>query len=301
MNVSSSGNQFQFTLALFALSLTFVSPLARAATEDNLEKTFAVTPGGKIILDIDRGSIDVTSGNGSDVKVEVFRKVSARTKSKEQEILREHQINFQQEGNTVTVRASGKNDSFKLWNSDRTRFEFRYVISVPQKFDVDLKTSGGGISVKDLIGDVKVRTSGGGLELSKIRGPIKGQTSGGSIKIKQFKGDAVVKTSGGGITSEQIEGNLTAFTSGGSISASLAGQPSRDCRLETSGGNITVKLNQKTGLDVDASTSGGRVDSELPVAIVGQTKHSSLRGKLNGGGKSLVLHTSGGNIKLRKL
>jgi DUF4097 and DUF4098 domain-containing protein YvlB len=337
MNFRSSRKHSELPRALVATLLASALPLAQAATENNLEKTFSVTPGGKLILDVDRGSIDLTSGNGSEVKVEVFRKVSARTKSKEQELLREHQVNFQQEGNIVTVRSLGKRVSSKWWNWDRTRFEFRYVVSVPQKFNVDLKTSGGGISAEDLIGDVKVRTSGGGLRLSKIQGPITGhtsgggitlgeckgaikvdtsgggiginagegnlsaETSGGSIQIKQFKGDAVVKTSGGGIASEQIEGNLVASTSGGSIAASLAGQPSGDCRLKTSGGNINVRLKESTALDIDASTSGGHVNSDLPVTVLGEAKHSSLRGKMNGGGKSLVLHTSGGNINLRKL
>ena len=337
MNFISSGKRSPLTLAIVATLLASVLPVARAATQDNLEKTFPATPGGKLILDVDRGSIEVVGGDGSEVKVEVFRKVSARTESKEKEILREHQVDFQQDGNTVTVRARGQKNSDKLWNLNRTRFDFRYVVSVPQKFNVDLKTSGGGISAEDLIGDVKVRTSGGGLKLSKIQGPITGhtsgggitlanckgaikvetsgggiginngegtlsaETSGGSIQIKQFKGDAAVKTSGGGITSEQIEGNLEAFTSGGSISASLASQPSGDCHLETSGGNITVRLSDNTALDIKASTNGGRVNSDLPVTVVGEKKHSSLRGKLNGGGKSLVLQTSGGNINLRKL
>jgi len=39
----------------------------------------------------------------------------------------------------------------------------------------------------------------------------------------------------------------------------------------------------------------------LPVTTVGEHKRSSLKGKLNGGGKSLVLKTSGGNIRLLKL
>jgi hypothetical protein len=56
------------------------------------------------------------------------------------------------------------------------------------------------------------------------------------------------------------------------------------------------------GDNLDARTSGGRVSTDLPVVVtvVGEHKTDVLQGKLNGGGKALVLKTSAGNIRLRK-
>jgi hypothetical protein len=60
-------------------------------------------------------------------------------------------------------------------------------------------------------------------------------------------------------------------------------------------------LNEKAAWDINAKSDGGGVNTQLPVTTVGEHKRSLLKGKLNGGGKSLVLKTSGGNIHLGKL
>jgi DUF4097 and DUF4098 domain-containing protein YvlB len=324
-------------LLAFTCLLTLGIHTARAMVEGNLKKTFTVSPGGKLVVDADRGSIEVNSTKDSAVQVEVFRKITGTSDVRGQAILDDHKVNMEQEGNTVTVRAKDKKEISNAWNNDRNRLQVRYVISVPDKFNVDLKTFGGNITVDDLNGEVKMQTSGGNLKLGRIQGPITGHTSGGNIKvaggkgavkvetsggnieigevegnvsahtsggsihIKTVKGDLVARTTGGGITAEAVHGSLAASTSGGSISAALADQPTGDSRLETSGGNISVRLNERAAFDINAQANGGGVNTELPVTSIGEHKRSSLKGKLNGGGKSLVLKTSGGTIHLRKL
>ena len=45
----------------------------------------------------------------------------------------------------------------------------------------------------------------------------------------------------------------------------------------------------------------GRVMTEFPVTVQGELKRTELKAKLNGGGPALVLHTSGGNVRVKKL
>ena len=332
-----------FAHGLLALAcLTAFSPRAASATtvEGNLKKVFTVKPGGKLVVDADQGSIEVNTTKDPQVQVEVFRKITAGTEAKAQQLLAEHKVEIAQDGGAVTVRATKGNKGSKgFWNFGKLRFEVRYVISVPDKFDLDLNTAGGSIKITDLTGDVKARTGGGNLDLGAIQGPVSAhtsggsihvagcqgntqietsggnigigggegklsaETSGGSIQIKSYKGDIAVHTSGGNITSEKIEGNLNASTSGGSISAALTAQPTADCRLETAGGNITVRLAETAALNLNAETSGGSVSTELPVTttVIGEHRHNELKGKLNGGGKELLLRTGGGSIHLEKL
>jgi len=320
-----------------ATVVALAAQLQASTIEGNLQKSFTASPGGKLIIDADRGSIEVSTTKGSDVQVQVFRKVSASSDSKAQEILDGHKVDFAQEGNTITIRAKGKNLSSRFWNFDQGRFEVRFVVSVPDRFNGDLKTSGGSIKVADLTGELRAHTSGGSLDFGRIHGQVNANTSGGSIRlmaclghsrvetsggsidvgegegelaadtsggsihVANYKGPVVAHTSGGGISIDQVEGHFVATTSGGSISATLASQPTENCRLETSGGNITVKVKETVALNVDAETSGGRVSTELPVTVVGEHKHNVLRGTLNGGGKDLVLHTSGGSIHLKRM
>lgn len=301
--------------------LVLISALsAYSETEDHLQKTFTVPPGGKLLVDVNVGSIEVTASDRKDVAIDVFRKVDARGiggGDEEKAELQRNEVVFTQEGNNVIVRGQRQKDAPRVRNMS---MNFRYVILVPAKFDADVKTSGGSIKVADLTGDLKAKTSGGSLRFAHIRGPIDGhtsggsitladgegkvalKTSGGSIKIDKHKGDVVAKTSGGGISVEAVEGQVLASTSGGSVSASLA-KITGECRLETSGGGINVGVPGSAALDIDAKTSGGSVHSDLPVATPASDKKrtSSLQGKLNGGGTPLHLRTSGGSIHLKKL
>ena len=52
-------------------------------------------------------------------------------------------------------------------------------------------------------------------------------------------------------------------------------------------------------LTIDAE--GDRVDTDLPLEIRGSVSRGTLHGRLNGGGASLKLETSGGSIRIRAL
>jgi DUF4097 and DUF4098 domain-containing protein YvlB len=286
-------------------------------------------------MEVEPGSIEVKTAGTSQIVVDVLRKVERASDSRAEEILAKHEVNFEQQGNDLIIRAKFPSEWFRVWR--RSGLQVRYVVSIPTEFNVDLKTSGGGIRVDDLRGEVRVKTSGGGLQFGKIEGPIIGntsgggislagcngkvdvrtsggginigsgsgelsaETSGGGITIEDFAGDAVVRTSGGGIKINRIEGSIDASTSGGPIVAALSGQPKKDCRLHTSGGGITVELDETLALNINAEASGGGVTTELPLTVQGELRKGLLRGTLNGGGQALILQTSGGSIRLLKL
>src|SRR5262249_42323476 len=149
-----------------ALIYAFTTALERvtAATEDNLQKTFTVSPGGKLVVGANVGSIEVKTAPANQVNVEVLRKITIRGRAgvrdeeKEREVLKANEVTFSQNGDTVTVQAKNR-DGWNLSHRGSVNFEVRYIISAPEKFNVDLKTSGGGIHVADLTGEVKTRTS----------------------------------------------------------------------------------------------------------------------------------------------
>ncbi len=341
MKTSLASSSGPWRLALLAgFAFAAVSPLA-AETDKSIHKTFDVAPGGNLVVDIGSGGIDVQGTTGSQVVIDFTRRVSAGSEEEEERILREQEVTIEQTGNTVTIRSkhSRGGNSGSWWSSlfgGSNNRKFHLKVSVPDKFNVDLKTSGGGIDVAQLTGTVKTNTSGGGLGFKTITGDIDGRTSGGGIDLDHCKGTIVVHTSGGGIDvadSEgpldvdtsgggitidthhgnvkavtsgggirlgDIAGNVEAHTSGGSIRADITIQPTADCRLDTSGGGITVTLPGNVAMNIDAATSAGHVSSELPVTITGEHKKDHLRGTINGGGPELHLRSSAGGIDINK-
>jgi Putative adhesin len=326
-------------MKLTALALTLVSVAAFAATEENLNKTFSATASGTLVVEVNVGTIDVTTNSTEEVAVAVWRKVSRKNKAEEAEYLSEHPVEFSQDGNTISVRCRRSDEQQRGWFNwgGGNRNEAKYTIKVPAHFSTKLNTAGGGINVSDLTGDVKANTSGGGLKFARLHGPLNGNTSGGGIRVsdtegeikigtsgggievtggsgslkgntsggpvtvKAFSGPVSVSTSGGGITIENATGKVEGNTSGGGINVTLASKVTDGIKLSTSGGGVTLKVPEGAAFNLDASTSGGGVTCDLPVTVQGKIERNRLKGPVNGGGPEVSLHTSGGGIHVKKL
>jgi DUF4097 and DUF4098 domain-containing protein YvlB len=314
---------FIFTLVIFmVLGLSGLRSVKAEELDDQIERTFTVNAGGTLTVDTDRGSIEVTTNMGNEVKVRVI---------KERGNASGFDVDMTQTGSDVEIIGDLKGNWLD-WGSNRLRVKF--IISVPEKYNVDLNTSGGSISVSDLEGKVMLKTSGGSLDVGRVSGPVYGRTSGGSIHLDGSKADVDIKTSGGsisigevngvvdahtsggsinikkatgqikaytsggGIVVEEVQASIDAKTSGGSVRVYLSRQPENDCRLKTSGGSINLSMGSDIGIDIDAKTSSGKVKSDF--SISGEVNKRSVRGKINGGGPELYLRTSGGDIVISK-
>jgi DUF4097 and DUF4098 domain-containing protein YvlB len=326
-------------MKLISLLLLLTSCLAVAATEEQINKTFQVPAGGTLVVTVDFGSIDVSTNATDGVAVDVWRKITRKNKSDEEAFLRDHPVELILDGPTLTVRCryQDKQRTRWSWGGSGNRNEGKYTIRVPAKFKADLDTSGGPISVSDVMGEVKAETDGGGLRFARVHGPLSGDTSGGGIRVvdcegeikvdtsgggidvsggggsfvgetsgggvtvKNFRGPTSVETSGGGINIENVGGKLRAETSGGPISAVLPSPIPGDVSLETSGGGVTVKVPADAAFNLDAETSSGGVSCDLPVTIQGEKERGELKGPVNGGGPVVKLESSGGGIHVRKL
>jgi hypothetical protein len=313
-------------LVSFALVVT-----ASAATEENISRQLDVTPGGKLIVDVDFGTINVTAGADDKVVIEAYRKIDFGDEAKEKEYFAAAPVAIGQDGNVVTVRAHYAK-SKEFWSFGHSEMDGHYTIRVPKRFETDLhteggdvavgeitgvtvktsggklvfkhlegtltaNTSGGSIAVEDCRGSIEIETSGGDITVADGTGTLNAKTSGGRIDVRNFSGDTEVRTSGGNLSLQRITGKIIGKTSGGSIRASIPDAVVGDVRLETSAGNIDVSLPATATVDIDASTSVGEIFSRLPFETSDVDKEH-LRGKLNGGGKSVKLETSAGNITI---
>jgi hypothetical protein len=315
-------------IALAAAVLGFLTLSAQAAVDSPVRRTFNVAQGGTLYLDTDVGDVHVVPGAGGVT-------VSIRRHARSQKELDRVHLTMEQRGNDVHVR--NEVESTSKWFSWGNDLDMTFDVTVPAHYNVELKTSGGDVSVGDLHGFVHAHTSGGSMRMAHIDGPVDAHTSGGDVRLDGASGNAnlhtsggsvvtgdvggnleikssggsleanrvagniLARTSGGGITIREARGAIDAETSGGSIHATISAQPHADSRLSTSGGGITVSLAPNIGVDLDAHTSGGGVNSDLPITVMGKITDDSLNGKLNGGGPRLVLRSSGGGIHVRKL
>ncbi len=282
----------------FAILTTLQS---QAATTEEINRTLEVEPGGALIIRVDSGQIDVSGKSTSTVEIEISRSIGDSSKEKEENYVAKYPVTIEQDGDQITItQKGGKGSNGFWWFRKGPQIKARYTVSVPDEFNVDLKTSGGSINVHDLTGDVTVNTSGGSIGLEYLHGPTDAHTSGGSIVAERGSGDLKLHTSGGSLTVIAHDGNINGHTSGGSIKAALLSRPTEDCSLSTSGGSIRVELPADTAVTLDASTSGGSVSSDFDVPGADPKKKNRLSGPINEGGPALHLRTSGGNIRINR-
>ena len=315
-------------LFLLILSTGTISALS----EQNTNQEFETASGGRLIVDVDCGTVDVSAGPEGKASIEGHRKIDSGNEAQEKEYFAEVPLVIDQQGDTITVRARRSDRREWSWNG-HTNMDARYTVRLPKRFNVDLRTGGGAIAVSGLNGEIKAKTSGGDLKFAQLEGPIDGKTSGGgiemssctgetsintsggsidvksgrgrldartsggSIAVHQYVGDTDVKTSGGKLSLENISGKITGRTSAGSIDVSLV-DPVADINLDSSAGSIEVAVPPKAGFDVDAKTSMGKIRTEIPMLAM-KSDDDRLQGTLNGGGKALVLRASVGSITIR--
>ncbi len=251
-------------------------------SEDTLQKSFTVSPGGLFNLDTERGSIEVKGKSGNSVNIKVLNKV------------KNFEVKFKKKGNDIFVTGNFEGGAFtKLWYKFMWHLtDLRFEITVPSRYNIDINTFGGRISVEDVEGEVRSKTSGGGLRFSEIRGPVTGKTSGGSIELSKCTGMVNIETLGGTIQIEKADGDVKSHTTGGSINIKSV---NGNIIADTFGGRINVR---EVNGSVDVKTSGGSIDvQELNGSLDAETFGGSINAQLlNQPGKKCRLSTTGGGV-----
>ena len=268
-------NFFKQILATLLISITFNFTACGSMhmhMDDDLElikeKSFDISEGKNLIVDVPGGDVTVTYWNKGSVEVKIFGNEKAYDN-----------MEFDVNGDSEAVEVIGnKKSSVSSWFSN---IKVKVEIKVPSKFNVDINTSGGDIKCGGIEGMLMLNTSGGDIWTDKCSGNISVSTSGGDVFL--FCTDA----------------SIEAETSGGDIELEYSGE-NMGIDLSTSGGDIEIKLPSDLTASIDLSTSGGDVSCSLTLSNITKSYETSLVGDMNGGGQEIVAHTSGGDITVRE-
>jgi DUF4097 and DUF4098 domain-containing protein YvlB len=155
-----------------------------------------------------------------------------------------------------------------------------------------------------------LETAGGSIRVIKCDGKIRAETGGGNIELNDIAGAADINTGGGSIHVGPVHGGVRAETSAGAIMAKLAanGATFTDSKLETQNGDIVVYVPEGLGVNVRAAVESARsygIRSEFEGLKITGPRNLSPRefyaeGSLNGGGPVLHVHTTAGNIEIKR-
>lgn len=191
-------------------------------------------------------------------------------------------------------------------------------------------TSGGNIQIGSGRSGITVESAGGSIQVDKCGGQLRASTAGGSIDIGEVGMGAELETAGGGIRLASAGGNVSANTQSGGIRlkkltrgvlAQTASGPIEaefvakrgeftDSHLETTVGDIVVYLPSDLAATIKASiemANGHNIFTDFDGVKVTKengdygTREVWADGRINGGGPVLKLHTTNGNIEIKKV
>ena len=157
-------------------------------------------------------------------------------------------------------------------------------IHMPREGRVNLRSSDGSIRLANFKGEMELQSSDGYLETDGVDGALKARTSDGQLKIAGRFDSLELSTSDGRIEAHALPGS----TIGSSWS------------LHSGDGSVTMQVPEALAADVELHTGDGHINLDMPLNVEGQLGRSDIRGKLNGGGNLLTIHTGDGSIRLEK-
>jgi hypothetical protein len=180
-------------------------------------------------------------------------------------------------------------------------------VETPSNLTLDARSADGNLTAADLHGDLTIHTSDGNQELTGVSGNLKLHSSDGRLHVRSASGTLEARSSDGG---QDIAGSFTSLqlhSSDGSIVLELAegSRLSADSRIESSDGSVTVRVPKNFPAELEVSSSDGNIQSTLPLVVEGYNSKGNsghnIRGKFNGGGSLLTIHTSDGSVQLTTL
>jgi DUF4097 and DUF4098 domain-containing protein YvlB len=142
----------------------------------------------------------------------------------------------------------------------------------------------GNVTEKGLEGDFDFATSDGKLELEDINGHLRAHSIDGSMHVSGRFDGLELRTSDGRVELEARPGS----------------QLREAWEVRSSDGSVKLKIPGDLAADVELHTSDGRITTSIPIVVEGSFSHHDLRGKINGGGNRLTVHTTDGSVTLDK-
>ena len=229
-----------------------------------VERTLAASPGETITINLrSGGGITVRSWNQSQVRV---RGILSGTQARETNVLIDRGANGIEVRTTVPeFRGNSRNSNhFEIW--------------VPTRFNVDVSSGGGEITITGVEGRFTGRTGGGEIMLSNVSGRAELTTGGGEVTVTNSNLEGTVATGGGQATVTNTSGGVRVTSGSGPV------------------------IRDGSGVSQTRTYGVGGLDPQTVVSGSGQTTTITSNGRAIVSGNGAVSMTwAGGDIRLDDL
>ncbi len=120
-----------------------------------------------------------------------------------------------------------------------------------------------------------------------------------SLDADELLGPVVLKTSDKNITLDRVQGDVDVTDSNGSVAVTHA-PPLGVVEIQNRHGSVDVGLPGSAGFVLNAQTRNGDMENDFGLSTQDQNENHSLRGTVAGGGPTVTIETSDGDVTVRK-
>jgi DUF4097 and DUF4098 domain-containing protein YvlB len=260
----------RLALAVLALGL-FALPLAHA---DDWSKTYKITGQPDLHVETSDANLRVDTWDQNTIEIHVN---SRRYKIGDGGIkIIEHQT-----GDSVDLELRYPHHIFSIeFGSNRVDVD----IHMPREGRVKLHTGDGAIELANLKGDMDVESGDGHQEIDSVDGKLHAHTGDGHIRATGRFDSLDLSTGDGRIEARALPGSAM----------------NSSWTLHSGDGSVSLQLPDNFAADIDLHTGDGHINLDIPVTVEGRVGEKDIRGKMNGGGNLLTVHTGDGSIEIQK-
>jgi len=163
-----------------------------------IEKSFPLAGGSRSVFVCGiNGALNVTATDSNEVRFSVTEKLEAPTRDRLDEIKRESDVVFTQEGNAVRAGVKGpwserdcsyrntenRNRERRRWDGERIKVQHDITVSLPRDARVELRNVNGGIRVTGTTGPYVVSTVNGSIRMTEVEGSGDVNTVNGTVEV----------------------------------------------------------------------------------------------------------------------
>src|SRR5205809_7444388 len=317
----------RFALLISAFFIIICLP-ALAASHGEFDRNLKVSGSVNLQVETGSGSIDVRTGNSSEVHVVGHIRATEWFGDNADARVKRLESNppIQQSGNDIRI---GHIDDPEL----KRNISVSYELVVPSNTQLRASSGSGSVTVTGISGTLEANTGSGSLKLSDIGSGVRARTGSGSIEIDGAKGSVYARTGSGSIhatnvaggfdgqtgsghlTLEQtapgsvraetgsgglelrnVRGSLQAQAGSGSIKAE--GEATGEWVVHTGSGSVELRFPQNASFDLNAHTGSGSINLSHPVTVQGTIGRKEVRGKVGSGGVPVEVQTGSGDIRI---
>jgi DUF4097 and DUF4098 domain-containing protein YvlB len=244
-----------------------------AARAEEWEHTYPVSGTPEVIVDTNDGDVEVVVGSSQQVEAKIT--------------FRGFKLN-----DDLRIEANGTQSRVELRLHEKSRVCFgacfrsiHVQLRVPREANLNVHTGDGDIRVESVRGSHHIETNDGNVRLHDLEGSLRANTHDGNVNVTGRFDLLELRTGDGDIDAE--------------VSESSAPKPGWAFR--SGDGNVRLRLPDDFRADLSAQTGDGNVKVAFPLDSSEVRSEHAVRGKINGGGIPIELHTGDGDITLEKI